>query len=127
MDFNIIHNGLFNAHIMYSLALGIWAAWIAVRNQPISGNFWGAIATGAGLAGVITLVGIIMTMQGLRPQRLTLYYLYMIWLTIIMPGLFTLLHGRDDKRAAIAFSMLAIFNVFTSTSMIQRLVIGPWA
>ena len=67
-----------------------------------------------------------MTLQGLRPQRLTLYYLYMAFLIIIMPGLFSLLRGRDDRSAAIAFSILALFNATTAFSMAQRDVIGPW-
>jgi hypothetical protein len=126
MDLNTVHSILFNAHILYSLALGIWAAVMAARNEAISGNFWGAVATYAALAGMTALVGIAMTASGLRPGRLTLYFLYMAWLVIIMPGLFTLLRGRDDRSAAIAFALLGFFNAFTSASMVQRMVTGPW-
>lgn len=126
MTLNDLHNILFNMHILYSLALGIWAAYMAVQGGSISGGFWGAIAISAGLAAIITLIGIVMTAQGLRPQRLTLYFLYMAFLTIIMPGLFTLLRGRDDRSAAVAFSVLAFFNATTSFSMAQRAVVGPW-
>ncbi len=126
MNLNDIHNILFNAHILYCFALGVWAAVTSARNESISGNFWGAVATSAILAGIVMLVGIAMTLQGLRPQRILIYYLYMLWLVIIMPGLFTLLRGRDDRSAAAAFSILAFFNAATSFSMIQRQVIGPW-
>ena len=74
----------------------------------------------------MTLIGVIMTIQGLRPERIVTYYLYMSWLVIIMPGLFSLLRGRDDRNAAIAFSILAFFNATTSFSMQQRAIIGPW-
>lgn len=127
MTLNDLHSILFNAHILYSLALGIWSAVVAIRSESISGNFWGAVATISILAGIITVVGVIMTAQGLRPERLVTYYLYMSWLVIIMPGLFTLLRGRDDRNAAIAFSILSIFNAATSLSMIQRHVVGPWS
>ena len=100
---------------------------MAYRNEPISGNFWGAVATITILAGIVTLIGVIMTIQGLRPERIVIYYLYMSWLVIIMPGLFTLLRGRDDRSAAIAFSILSFFNAATSLSMLQRHVVGPWA
>lgn len=126
MGLNTIHDILFNAHIMFSLALGIWAAVMAARDQSISGNYWGAVATGSILAGIVTLIGIIMLLQGLRPPRLTIYLLYMAWLTVIMPGLFSLLRGRDDRSAAIAFSILAFFNATTSASMSQRFIVGPW-
>jgi putative exporter of polyketide antibiotics len=126
MGLNDIHSILFNATILYSIVLGIWSAVMASRNEPISGNFWGAVASYAILAGIVLVIGIIMTLQGLRPQRTILYYLYMGWLVVIMPGLFTLLRGRDDRSAAIAFSILSFFNAATSFSMFQRNVIGPW-
>jgi len=123
-----IHSILFNAQIMFSFALGAWAAVVAGRGQSLSGNFWGAIATFSGLAAVTALVGVILTAQGLRPRdgRLTLYFLYMGFLVIIMPGLFSLLHGRDDRTAAIGFAMLAWFNAGVGLSMIDREIVGPW-
>jgi hypothetical protein len=127
MNLSTIHGIFFNAHILFSVALGIWAAGMAARNEPISGNFWGAIATYSILAGGVLLLGFIMTLQGLRPQRIVVYYLYLAWLVVIMPGLFAMLRGRDDRHAAIAFAILAFFNATTSVSMWQREVIGPWA
>jgi hypothetical protein len=126
MPFNDLHNVLFNAHILFSVFLGLWAAVMAARNESISGNFWGAVATSAILAGITLLVGIVMILQGLRPARLTIYILYMLWLVVIMPGLFTMLRGRDDRSAAIAFALLAFFNASTSVSMMQRQIVGPW-
>lgn len=123
---NDVHQILFNMHILYSLALGVWSASLAVRQQSISGNFWGAVATYTLLAGGITLIGVLMTLQGLRPERIVTYYLYMAWLVIIMPGLFSMLRGRDDRNAAIAFAILAIFNAATSFSMLQRNIVSPW-
>jgi len=121
-----IHGILFNMHILYSLILGIWGAAMAFRNQSISGNYWGAVATGTILAGVIALLGILMTAQGLRTARTLTYFIYMSWLVIIMPGLYSLLRGRDDRSAAVAFSILSFFNAATSLSMTQRAITGPW-
>ena len=127
MSLNIIHNNLFIAHILYSVALGVWAAVMASRKESISGNFWGAVATYSILAGIVTLIGLVMTFQGLRPDRLEIYFLYMAFLVVIMPGLFSMLRGRDDRSAAIAFAVLAFFNASVSLSMMDRLVTGPWA
>jgi len=84
------------------------------------------IAISAGLAGLTLLTGAALSLQGLQPQRVTLYYLYMLFLVVIMPGLFSLLRGRDDRSAALAFSLLAFFNASTAFSMAQRGVTGPW-
>ncbi|MFN8527223.1 MAG: hypothetical protein U0670_01270 [Anaerolineae bacterium] len=126
MELNDLHSILFNAHILASVILGFWSASMAIRNQSISGNFWGAVFTSAIMAAVVLVVGIIMILQGLRPERLTTYLLYMSWLIVIMPGLFSILRGRDDKSAAIAFSILCFFNAATSLSMFQRHIVGPW-
>ena len=123
-----IHAILFNMHILYSLALAIWAAVIAARQQAISGHYWGAMLTYALLAGAILLVGIVLLLSGQQPRsgRIAVYILYMLWLAIIMPGLFSLMRGRDDRRAALAFALLAFFNFSTSLSMIERELVGPW-
>jgi hypothetical protein len=126
MNLNDLHNILFNMYILYVVALGVWSAVIAARAESISGSFWGAVATSAVLAGAVTLVGVVMTLQGLRPERIVVYYLYMAFLIVIMPGLFTMLRGRDDRSAAIAFSILAFFNAATAISMAQRAILGPW-
>ncbi|RMG81864.1 MAG: hypothetical protein D6712_15585 [Chloroflexi bacterium] len=123
---NNIHDILFNAHILYSLILGIWAVSLAAQNKSISGNFWGAVATSALLALGVTIIGGIMYLQGLRPERPGTYFIYMSWLVIIMPGLFSMLRGRDDRNAAIAFAILAFFNATTSFSMMQRSIVTPW-
>ncbi len=101
---------------------------MSARSEPISGNFWGAVATYTGLAGITLLIGIILTLQGLRPRdgRLTLYFLYMAFLVVIMPGLFSMLRGRDDRGASVAFAILAFFNASVSLSMVEREIIGPW-
>ena len=121
-----LHAVLFNMYILYMLALGVWAGSMYARDASISGGFWGAVAISAGLAGITLLVGVVLSLQGLRPHRFLLYYLYMLFLLIIMPGLFTLLRGRDDRSAALAFSLLAFFNASTAFSMAQRGVTGPW-
>jgi hypothetical protein len=126
MGLNAIHTILFNMHIFYSLILGIWGAVMAARKESISGNYWGALAVGTILAGAVLLLGILMTLIGLRTSRMVTYYLYMAWLVIIMPGLYSMLRGRDDRSAAIAFSILSFFNTATSVSMFQRGIIGPW-
>ena len=123
-----LHQVLFNMHIMYSLALGLWAAYTAARQGEISGHYWGAVVTYALLAAATLALGAALLLSGLQPRsgRVVVYLLYMLWLAIIMPGLFSLMSGRDDKRAALAYALLAIFNFTTSLSMMARELVGPW-
>ncbi len=123
-----LHQILFNMHVLYSLALGIWATVILARGEPISGHFWGAIVTYALLAAGTLALGLLLLLSGYEPRsgRVLVYVLYMIWLAIIMPGLFSLMNGRDDRQAALAYALLAFFNASTSFSMVQRELVGPW-
>ena len=123
-----LHQILFNMHIMYSLALGVWAAYMASKQEAISGHYWGAVLTYALLAAVTLAVGVALLLSGMQPRsgRVVVYLLYMLWLAIIMPGLFSLMSGRDDKRAALAYALLAFFNFTTSLSMLDRELVGPW-
>ena len=123
-----LHSILFNMHILYSLALGLWAASIAIRRGEISGNYWGAILTYSLLAGATLILGIVLLASGYQPRsgRVVVYVLYMFWLAIIMPGLYSMMSGRDDRQAAIAYAVLALFNFSTSLSMIERELVGPW-
>ena len=126
MTLNDLSNILLNAYILFTVILGVWSLLMSARNQSISGNFWGAVATITILAAAILALGVIMFLQGLRPERPLIYFLYMVFLVVIMPGLFTLLRGRDDRSAAMAFGLLCFFNAFTALSMLQRHVLGPW-
>jgi len=123
-----LHQILFNMHIMYSLVLGVWAAYMAGKQTLISGHYWGAVVTYALLAGVTLAIGVLLLLTGYQPRsgRVVVYLLYMLWLAIIMPGLFSLMSGRDDKRAALAYALLAFFNFTTSLSMMERELVGPW-
>ncbi|XWX04654.1 hypothetical protein VZO05_03690 [Aggregatilineales bacterium SYSU G02658] len=124
-----LHDILFNMQIIYSILIGVYAASLAARQQSISGNFWGTILIYAGLSGITLVVGIILALNGYRVVsggRNTIYFLYMAFLCVIMPGLFSLLRGRDDRNAAIAFSLLALFNASVSISMFQRGLV-TWA
>jgi len=123
-----VHEIFFNAVLLFSGFLGVWAVVMAARNQSIEGSFWGAIATLTGLAVVTLVIGSILALRGFAPEvgRTSIYFIYMSWLVVIMPGMFTQLRGRDDSSAALAFAMLAIFNLLVGLSMQSRGLVGPW-
>ena len=126
MNAGDFHGILFTMHLLYSAALGVWAAVLAGRDEPLSGNYWGAVLISTGLAGVVLLVGLAMLAAGLHPPRLTTYLLYMLWLVVMMPGTYSLLHGREDRSAAVAYAILGGFNASVGLSMLQRGLVGPW-
>lgn len=119
---DVVHGILFNMVGLYSLLLGLYAVVLAARKEQLSGNFWGAIAVFAILALVTGIVGIVLILSGYTTVdgRLFVYVLYMAWLVVMPPGLFSILQGNDDRQAALWFAVLTIFNAFTALSMAQR-------
>ena len=124
MDFLLpIHTILFNMQMLYSFAIGVYAAWLGARQNPLTGNFWGTIAVYSILNVVVFIVGVVLLLSGYHIQsgdRTFIYILYMLFLIVILPGMFAIMQGRDDKRAAITFGMVAMFNAAVSFSMMDR-------
>lgn len=118
-----LHNILFLMQALYSLILGIYAGILGAQEKPLSGNFWGSVAVYVILNIVVLAVGVFLWLQGFTiasENRILIYFLYMAFLIVIMPGLFSMLRGRDDRSAAISFAVLALFNASVSLSMAQR-------
>lgn len=124
MDFLVdAHNIMFTMQSLYSFAIGAYAAWLGAREQPLSGNFFGTIAVYAILNTIVLLVGLFLLSNNYTIEsggRTIIYVLYMMFLIVILPGIFSIMHGRDDQRAAIIFGGFAMFNAAVSYSMLAR-------
>lgn len=121
--FQAAHTILFNTQMLYSFGIGIYAAWLGAKATPLSGNFWGTIAIYAMVNVVTLIVGVILLVAGFHIQsgdRTLIYVLYMLFLIVILPGMFSIMQGRDDKRAALTFGVVAMFNAAVSFSMMDR-------
>lgn len=126
-----IHDILFNMQALYSFGLGIFAVILVARHDPqdapedglLTGGFWGAVVIYVVLNIIVLVIGVILWAQGFviaSEGRIGIYVLYMAFLIVIMPGLFSMLRGRDDLRAGWYFAALAIFNASVSMSVIWR-------
>lgn len=119
-----IHSGLNNAYVLFAFLLGVYAAFLAARNVPISGNFWGAMWTCTLLAALVLLVTIALAFFGVNPKR-GVYYLYAIWFVISLPGTYAILRGGDDRRAALLFAAWSLFNAGAAYRA-GAFLVEPW-
>lgn len=130
MGLSELHDILFNMQSLYSFGLGVFAVVLVARHSPseseeglLTGGFWGAVVIYVILNIIVFIVGIILWLQGFTIAsggRIGIYVLYMAFLIVIMPGLFSMLRGRDDLRAGWYFAALAVFNASVSMSAAQR-------
>ncbi|MCB9438128.1 MAG: hypothetical protein H6673_14215 [Anaerolineales bacterium] len=119
-----LHSGLNNAYVLFSFILGVYAAFLAARNVPISGNFWGAMWMSTVLAALVLLVTIALAFWGVNPKR-GVYYLYAIWFVISLPGTYAIVQGRDDQRAALLFAAWTLFNAGAAYRA-GAFLVTPW-
>lgn len=119
-----MHESLNNAYILFCFALGVYAAVLGGRNVPLSGNFWGAMWTNTILAAIVLVVALILLVQGVESER-RVYYLYAVYFVISLPGVFSIMKGNDNRRAAIFFSVVAFFNSGAAYRAGTELV-KPW-
>jgi hypothetical protein len=132
----LVHQGLSTAYIIFSLILGLYAAILAGRNVPISGEFWGTMWTNTGLAVLILLAALVLTIMGKEPigvdpesvdeniPRVLIYYLYAVYFIISLPGAYALMRGNDNRVAASVFSFIGFFNAAAALSATERVVTG---
>lgn len=124
MDFLIfVHERLFWMQMLYSFGIGVYAAWLSASQRELSGNFFGTIAVYALLNVVIFSIGMFLLFNGYTVEdngRILIYALYMLFLVVILPGIFSIMHGRDDRSAALIFGVSAMFNAAVSFSMFER-------
>jgi hypothetical protein len=105
----IIHNNLSNSVLLFMVIAGIWGIIARVRNQPITGNYWGILAVGALLILGQGLLGGYLWLAGERPGRMGVHILYGVVAVISLPAYYAITKGRDDTYAALAYGLLCLF------------------
>ena len=115
------HTILNNAYTMFCFILGFWALIMTIRNQPIPGGFWGALVINGILPVLILVLTILLQIGGLAPSRDWVYYLYLIFFVIVLPGTFALLRGRDDRGAAGIYAAVILFTALTALTRSELL------
>jgi hypothetical protein len=88
---------------------GIWGIATRLRNQSITGNYWGILALGELLVLGQGFLGGYLRIIGERPGRMGVHVLYWIVAVIALPAYYAITKGRVDKHAALAHGLLCLF------------------
>lgn len=118
------HEGFNNAYIIFSIILGVYAGILGGSRQSLSGNFWGAMWVNTFLAAATLAVALLLLPFGFQADRFV-YYLYALYFVISLPGLFSILEGNDNNRAAFYFGVVALFNG-AAAYRAGSILILPW-
>lgn len=107
-----IHARLANTCSLFLGALTLWAFWIWLRKQPLSGGWFGAMVIYEALVILESLIGAYLHMQGLNASldRPWLHILYGINAIVTLPAAYFFFNSIEDDRAkALAMALIGLF------------------
>ena len=104
-----IHGLVAWAVVLYFAVLGLWGLFLAVRRQPLTPNFGGALAIGVMLGIAQALIGVVLLVTGGRPRD-DLHYLYGLSVIVALPLVQQLIANRTVSRPLI-FGVAGLFTM----------------
>ena len=102
------HKILSNMINLYPLIVGVWGLFNFFRKQPPDASFNGAVAIGAGLFAVEAIVGLVLLMIGLSPNR-SIHFLYGITIVLVLPSIFAFTRGSNTTRESLLYGLGMLF------------------
>lgn len=109
MNLHLLHDGLSNACVIFSLIIFGYGVWSFFKDQGVGSAFLGVIVIGELLYLAQLAVGVGLLLQGGNAARTWVHYLYGIVLVISLPGLYAYVRGRDTRREALMYALLGLF------------------
>jgi hypothetical protein len=104
----IIHAGIANAMVLFTLIAGVWGIVAYLRGRGVEGNFWGILAVGELTFILQAALGVVLLIIGAQLDR-SVHILYGVVAAITLPGYYAYTRGRDDRQAALIYGILSIF------------------
>lgn len=115
---NNIHATLANTTILFMGIMGLWALVLYIRNRPLDGNFFGIVAVGELLLVFQAVLGLLLVLQGFRPSRPFLHFLYGTFALLVIPAVYYYTRGDEQRRAALVWFFVGLFMVGLSLRLI---------
>jgi hypothetical protein len=103
-----LHGGLANALSLFTIIAALWGLLSAMRHRGVDSNYWGILAVAEILALAQVLLGGLLYAGGARPE-LTVHILYGALLVFSLPLYYSLSKARNDRRAALIYSLICLF------------------
>ena len=117
----VLHEGLANTALLYTLLVALWGFWFYLRRRYLTSQFWGALVIAALIFVVQALIGLTMVLQGRFPSR-DVHYLYGVLSVITLPAAFAFTRGRGTFREALLYAVILLF--LSGVTLRARLTAG---
>lgn len=90
------------------IALAVWGLFSYARGNAVSSSFAGSLVIGQALVTAQVAAGALMVVLGMAKAN-PIHYLYGITAVLALPFAWSYLRGRDQRRALLIYSLLALF------------------
>jgi heme A synthase len=104
----LVHSRLALTIILYTFAMGAWAAVIFFRRKEIDSSFWGALVIGEIVMLLQGVLGVILVITGARPADI-LHFLYGVLVAFTWPGAYVYTHARQGRAEAGIYAIVSFF------------------
>lgn len=121
MLLRVLHDGLANTALMYTLLVALWSFWLYHRRRDLTSQFWGALVIAALIFVLQAVIGATMVLQGRFPWR-NVHYLYGVLGVITLPAAFGFTRGRGGFREALLYGLILLF--LTGVALRARMTAG---
>jgi hypothetical protein len=118
-----IHERLWTTAAVYSAAVGLWALYLAFKQQNLSPNFWGALVINELIFVVQAVLGAIILVQAAQNAR-WVHYLYVITGVLTIPAAYLFTRGRGTRQEASTYGLVCLFLMGIAIRAVTT-VIGP--
>lgn len=103
-----LHQGLFRAGVLITLAAAGWGLFTWLRKRPATGGYRSTLVMTELLFVLQALVGIGLYLSGRRPHD-TLHLLYGVLLIVTLPIAASYTSSHDTRREPLVFGIAALF------------------
>lgn len=109
MSIAVLHDRLALSAVLFAGICAIWGFINYLRNQPITGGYWGGLVICEGLMILQAILGVVLAVEGLSPLRGVVHYLYGVTAVISLPAVYVFTGGRDTRRESLLYAVVCVW------------------
>jgi hypothetical protein len=111
VDLTFLHGRIAVTAILFAGICGVWGIYNYLRNEGVSGNYWGTLAIGELLMVAQGILGIVLMLEAHRPARPGIHILYGIVAVVTWPAVYIFTQGRATRRESLIYGVIGLFMV----------------
>jgi len=105
----VLHRGFYSVVVLYFAILALWGLILFFRRRNPSGGYLGALVLAEGVVVLEALIGIVLLLQGHRPNDM-LHYVYGLVAVIALPAAYFLSANGTERRDSLYFAIATAFT-----------------